>query len=73
MVDHNRMEDSVAGHYSVTLSPERYAGLLKLKIHLVRPPAGSVHVPQSLVPRSSKIKTRIDDWKFVSLSLCNAI
>ena len=25
------LEDSVAGHYCVTLSPERYAGLLKLE------------------------------------------
>ena len=32
------LEDSVAGHYCVTLSPERMK-------HLIRPSAGCVHVP----------------------------
>ena len=49
------LEDSVAGHYFVTLSPERYAGLLELK--------NSPDLPTSRVrPRPTSHRR----WKFVS-------
>ena len=50
------LETSVAGHYCVTLSPERYAGLLKLEnspdplFSRLRPR------PTSLVPKNSRSK-----------------
>ena len=45
------LEDSVAGHYCVTLSPERYAGLLKLE-NSPDPPISRLRPrPTSLVPR----------------------
>ena len=62
------LEDSVAGHYCVTLSPERYAGLLQLeKVHLTRQPVGCVHVQRHLLRRvaGQDLHRR---WKFVSLS-----
>ena len=49
----------------MTLSPERYAGLLKLKIHLIRPPASCVHVPPHL-PRGAASQNSHRHWKFVS-------
>ena len=57
------LEDSVAGHYFVTLSPERYAGLLKLE--------SSPDPPTSRVPRHLFRRVASQDlhrrWKFVSL------
>ena len=41
-------EDSVAGHYCVTLSPERHAGLLKFENSPDPPTADCVHVPHHL-------------------------
>ena len=50
------LEDSVAGHYFVTLSPERYAGLLELK-NSPDPPTSRVR------PRPTSHRR----WKFLSL------
>ena len=48
------LADSVAGHYCVTLSPERYAGLLKLE-NSPDPPTSRLRPrPTSLVPRNCK-------------------
>ena len=60
-------EDWVAGHYCVTLSPERYAGLLKLKISPYPPTSRLRPRPTSFVPRSSKSK--LASTLEVSLSL----
>ena len=49
------LEDSVAGHYCVTLSPERYVGLLKVKSS-PDPPSRLRPRPTSFVPRSKKSK-----------------
>ena len=50
------LEDSVAGHYCVTLSPERYAGLLKLK-NSPDPPTRRLRPrPTSFAPRSKMSK-----------------
>ena len=54
-------EDSVAGHYCVTLSPERYAGLLKLDN------SDCVHVPHHL-SRGTANQGLHRRWKFLSLS-----
>ena len=48
------LEDSVAGHYCVTLSPERYAGLLKLESSSDPPTSRLRPRPTSLVPKSSR-------------------
>ena len=48
------LEDSVAGHYCVTLSPERYAGLLKLESSPHPPTSRLRPRPTSLVPKSSR-------------------
>ena len=49
-------EDSVAGHHCVTLSPERYAGLLKLE-NSPDPPTSRLRPrPTSLVPKNSRSK-----------------
>ena len=63
----------VAGHYCATLSPERYAGLLKLETS-PDPPSSRLRPRRtSLVPKSSMIKTCTDRWKFVSLSVATTI
>ena len=62
------LEDSVAGHYFVTLSPERYAGLLKLENSTDPPPADCVHVPHHL-SRGTANQGLHRRWKFLSLSL----
>ena len=50
------LEDSVAGHYCVTLSPERYARLLKLE-NSPDPSTSRLRPrPTSLVPKNSKSK-----------------
>ena len=50
------LEDSVAGHYCVTLSPERYAGLMKIK-NSPDPPISSMRPhPTSLIPKCKKSK-----------------
>ena len=50
------LEDSVAGHYCVTLSPERYAGLLKLE-NSPDPPSSRLRPrPTSLVSKNSRSK-----------------
>ena len=48
------LEDSVAGHYCVTLSPERYAGLLKLESSPDPPTSRLRPRPTSLGPKSSR-------------------
>ena len=48
------LEDSVAGHYCVTLSPERYAGLLKLENSSDPSTSRLRPRPTSLVPRNCK-------------------
>ena len=58
------VEDSVAGHYCVTLSPERYAGLSKLE-NTLDPP--STHIT---CPEEQQVKTCIDVGN-LSLSLCS--
>ena len=63
-------EDSVAGHYCVTLSPERHAGLLKFE-NSPDPPTSRLRPrPTSLVPRNckSRLASTLD---FLSLSLCS--
>ena len=50
------LEDSVAGHCCVTLSPERYAGLLKLESSPDPPTSRLRPRPTSLVPKSSRSK-----------------
>ena len=50
------LEDSVAGHYCVTLSTERYAGLMKLK-NSPDPPISRLRPrPTSLIPKCKKSK-----------------
>ena len=50
------LEDSVAGHYCVTLAPERHAGLLELE-NSPDPPSSSLRPrPTSLVPKNSRSK-----------------
>ena len=48
------LEDSVAGHYCVTLSPERYAGLLKVESSPDPPTSRLRPRPTSLAPKSSR-------------------
>ena len=48
------LEDSVAGHYCVTLSPERHAGLLKLESSPDPPTSLFRPRPTSLAPKSSR-------------------
>ena len=50
------LEDSVAGHYCMTLSPERYARLLKLESSPDPPTSRLRPRPTSLVPRNSRSK-----------------
>ena len=50
------LEDSVAGHYCATLSPERYARLLKLGTSPDLPSSRLRPRPTSLVPNSSRSK-----------------
>ena len=50
------LEDSVAGHYCVTLSPERYAGILKLGSSPDPPTSRLRPRPTSLFPKSSRSK-----------------
>ena len=62
------LENSVAGHYCVTLSPERYAGLLKLE-NSPDPPTSRLRPrPTSLVPR--KCKSRLASTLEICFSLC---
>ena len=63
------LEDSVAGDYCVTLSPERYAGLLKLKSSPDPPTSRLRPRPKSFVPRSSKSK--LAPTLKICLSLCS--
>ena len=63
------LEDSVAGHYCVTLSPERHAGLLKLK-QSPDPLTSRLHPrPTPFVPKIkvSKLASTLE----VCLSLCS--
>ena len=60
-------EDSVAGHCCVTLSPERYAGLLKLE-NSPDPPISRLRPrPTSLVPKNCK--SRLASMLEISLSV----
>ena len=54
------LEDSVAGHYCVTLSPERYAGLLELESSPDPPTSRLRPRPTSLAPKSSRSRLAID-------------
>ena len=63
------LEDSVAGHYCVTLSPERYAGLLKLESSPDPPTSRLRPRPTSLVPKSSR--SRLASTLEICLSLCS--
>ena len=63
------LEDSVAGHYCRTLSPERYAGLLKIE-NPPDPPTSRLRPrPTSLV--SKNCKSRLASTLEISLSLCS--
>ena len=64
------LEDSVAGHYCVTLSPERYAGLLKLESSPDPPTSRLRPRPTSLVPKSSRSRLA-STLEILSLSLCS--
>ena len=64
------LEDSVAGHYCVTLSPERYAGLLKLESSPDPPTSRLRPRPTSLVPKSSR--SRLASTLEICLSLSAA-
>ena len=61
------LEDSVAGHYCVTLSPERYAGLLKLDNSPDPPTSRMRPRPTSLVPRNCKSRLA----STLEISLCS--
>ena len=61
------LEDSVAGYYCVTLSPERYAGLLKLESSPDPPTSRLRPRPTSLVPKSSR--SRLASTLEICLSL----
>ena len=50
------LEDSVAGHHCVTLSPGRYAGILKLESSPDPPTSRLRPCPTSHVPKSSRSK-----------------
>ena len=63
------LEDSVAGHHCVILSPERYAGLLKLKTSPDPPTSRLRPRPTSFVPKSSKSK--LASTLEICLSLCS--
>ena len=63
------LEDSVAGHYCVTPSPERYAGLLKLESSPDPPTSRLRPRPTSLVPKSSR--SRLASTLEIRLSLCS--
>ena len=64
------LEDSVAGHYCVTLSPERYAGLLKLESSPDPPTSRLRPRPTSLAPKSSR--SRLASTLEICLSLSAA-
>ena len=64
------LEDSVAGHHYVTLSLERYAGLLKLESSLDPPTSRLRPRPTSLVPKSSRSRLASTLEMCLSLSLC---
>ena len=63
------LEDSVAGQYCVTLSPERHAGLLKLENSPDPPTSRPRPRPTSPVPR--KCKSRLASTLEICLSLCS--
>ena len=63
------LEDSVAGHYCVTLSPEGYAGLLKLESSPDPPTSRLRPRPTSLVPKRSR--SRLASTLEICLSLCS--
>ena len=63
------LEDSVAGHYCVTLSPEQYAGLLKLGSSPDPPTSRLRPRPTSFVPKSSRSK--LASTLGTRLSLCS--
>ena len=63
------LEDSVAGHYCVTLTPERCSGLLKLE-NSPDPPASRLRPrPTSLVPKNSR--SQLAPTLEICLSLCS--
>ena len=62
------LEDSVAGHYCATLSPDRCAGLLKLKKNSPAPPTSKMPPrPTSFCTEEQRIKACIDVGSFVFL------
>ena len=61
----------MAGHCCVTLSPERYAGLFKLKSSLDPPTSRLRPRPTSLVPKSSRSRLASTLEICPSLSLCS--
>ena len=61
------LEDSAAGHYCVTVSPERYAGLLKLESSPDPPTSRLRPRPTSLAPKSSR--SRLASTLEICLSL----
>ena len=65
------LEDSVAGHCCVTLSLERYAGLLKLESSPDLPTSRLRPRPTSLAPKSSRSRLASTLETSLSLSLCS--